>query len=70
MNPRIWIVPLLSIVAGCSGESGIPTAEDEAVSFASIVEQSEHHEGFFDVYRDKKSGETYLAIKRGLHTET
>ena len=26
MNLRIWIVPLLSIVAGCSGESGIPAA--------------------------------------------
>jgi hypothetical protein len=63
MNPRIWIVPLLFIVAGCSGESGMPTAEGEAVSFASVVEQSELHEGFFDVYRDKKSGETYLAIK-------
>ncbi len=63
MNPGIWIVPLLFIVAGCSGESGSPTAEDEAVSFASVVEKSEHHEGFFDVYRDKESGETYLAIR-------
>lgn len=63
MNLKIWIVPLLFIVSGCSGESDNSTSEDEVVSFESVVEKSEHHEGFFDVYRDKKSGETYLAIK-------
>lgn len=63
MNLKAWLVLLVFAVAGCSGESGSPGAEGEAVSFADIVEKSEHHEGLFDVYRDEKSGETYLTIK-------
>ena len=63
MNPKVWLVLLVFVLAGCSGGAGDSGSEGEAVSFASIVEKSEHHEGLFDVYRDKKSGETYLAIK-------
>ena len=63
MNSKIWCVVLFVAAAGCSGGSDGSGAEGDTVSFASIVEKSEHHEGFFDVYRDKKSGETYLAIK-------
>jgi hypothetical protein len=63
MNLKVWLVLLVFAVAGCSGESGSPGPEGEAVSFADIVEKSEHHEGLFDVYRDEKSGETYLTIK-------
>ena len=63
MNLKLLIVPLMFIVAACSGEAGNSSSEDGAVSFESIVEKSEHHAGFFDVYRDKESGVTYLAIK-------
>ena len=63
MNLKVWLVLLVFAVAGCSGESGSPGPEGEAVSFGDIVKKSEHHEGLFDVYRDKESGETYLAIK-------
>ena len=66
MNPKLWIVLLMFTIAGCSGGSGgsgSSDSEDAIESFASVVEKSEHYEGFFDVYRDKKSGETYLAIK-------
>ena len=63
MNLKVWLVLLVFVLAGCSGGAGDSGSEGEAVSFASIVEKSEHHEGLFDVYRDKKSGETYLAIK-------
>ena len=63
MNLKVWLVLLVFAVTGCSGGAGDSESEGEAVSFASIVEKSEHHEGLFDVYRDKKSGETYLAIK-------
>ncbi len=63
MNLKEWLVLLLFAIAGCSGGSGSPGSEDEAVSFASVVEKSDRLEGLFDVYRDKESGETYLAIK-------
>ena len=63
MNLKVWLVLLVFAVTGCSGGAGDSKSEGEAASFASIVEKSEHHEGLFDVYRDKKSGETYLAIK-------
>ena len=60
---KVWIVLLLFAVASCSGVSGDSGSEGDAVSFASVVEKSERFEGLFDVYRDKESGETYLAIK-------
>ena len=63
MNLKVWLVLLVFTLAGCSGGAGDSGSDGEAVSFASIVAKSEHHEGLFDVYRDKKSGETYLAIK-------
>ena len=62
MNLKVWLILLVIAVAGCSGESGSPDPDGEAVSFADIVKKSDHYEGLFDVYRDKKSGETYLAI--------
>jgi len=65
MNLKVSIFALLFAVAACSGGSDNAGSEDEAVSYASVVEKSEHFEGFFDVYRDKESGETYLAIKPG-----
>jgi hypothetical protein len=63
MNLKISTIVLLFAVAACSGGSDDAGSEDGAVSYASVVEKSEHFEGFFDVYRDKESGETYLAIK-------
>lgn len=63
MYLKVWIFLLLFSVASCSGESGDKDENGEAESFASVVEKSDRLEGLFDVYRDKKSGETYLAIK-------
>ena len=65
MNLKVSMFALLFAVAACSGGSDNAGSEDGAVSYASVVEKSEHFEGFFDVYRDKESGETYLAIKPG-----
>ena len=63
MNLKGWIVLLLFAVAGCSGKSGGQASNGDVVSFTSVVAKSEHLEGLLDVYRDKESGETYLAIK-------
>lgn len=63
MNSKIWAVFVLAGLTGCSGAPGGAASEGAAVSFDAVVEKSERLEGLFDVYRDKKSGETYLAIK-------
>jgi hypothetical protein len=63
MKLKIWIFLLLFSVAGCSNGPGDQTEKGDEVSFSSVVEKSEHQEGLFDIYRDKESGETYLAIK-------
>ena len=63
MYLKISTIALLFAVAACSGGSDNAGPEDEAVSYDSVIEKSEHFEGFFDVYQDKESGETYLAIK-------
>jgi predicted nucleic acid-binding protein len=52
MNLKISTIALLFFVAACSGGSGDAGSEDEAVSYASVVEKSEYFEGFFDVYQD------------------
>ncbi len=63
MKLKVWIFLLLFSVTGCSGDDGDQASDGESVSFAGVVEKSEHLEGLFDFYRDKESGETYLAIK-------
>lgn len=63
MKLKIWIFLLWFSVAGCSNGPGDQAEKGDEVSFASVVEKSEHQAGLFDIYRDKKSGETYLAIK-------
>ena len=60
MNRTIWYSVLFLFLAGCGDDAAEP---GETPTFTSIVEGSELSEGFFDVYRDRKSGETYLAIK-------
>ena len=63
MYLKISTLALLFTVAACSGGPDNTGSEDGAVSYDSVVEKSEHFEGFFDLYQDKESGETYLAIK-------
>ena len=60
MNRTIWFSLLFLFLAGCGDDAA---EQGETPDFASIVESSELSEGFFDIYRDSKSGETYLAIK-------
>lgn len=63
MNPKLWIFVLWFCATGCVGDSGRQSADEEAVSFESVVESSDHMEGLFDLYRDRKTGQVYLAIK-------
>jgi len=63
MNLKVWIFLLLLPLAACSGDSADQAPGEDTPSFASIVDKSELAEGLFDVYRDKESGETYLAIE-------
>ena len=63
MTHKAWVVLVLFALAGCSGGGEATGSEEGAASFDSVVGKSDKHEGLFDVYRDKKSGETYLAIK-------
>jgi hypothetical protein len=60
---KISTIALFFAVAACSGGSDTASPEEGAVSYDSVLEKSEHFEGFFDVYQDKESGETYLAIR-------
>jgi len=61
MNQKLWILFAVFAVAGCAGDA--KDQAGDAPSFAHIAESSELLEGLFDFYRDRKSGETYLAIK-------
>jgi hypothetical protein len=63
MKLKAWFFLMPFAVAACAGDSADQGSDEEAPSFASIVEKSELAEGLFDVYRDKKSGETWLAVK-------
>ncbi len=63
MTSKTWLVVMFFALAGCSGAPDGSGTEGGEASFDSIVKKSEHLEGLFDVYRDKKTGETYLAIR-------
>ena len=60
---RIQFTALLAavFVVACGGASEESASNGEA-SFEGIVGKSEHFEGYFDVYRDKESGEVHLGI--------
>jgi uncharacterized protein DUF4953/uncharacterized protein DUF5117 len=61
MNQKLWILFVLFALAGCADDANDQAGD--APSFAHIAESSELLEGLFDIYRDRKSGETYLAIR-------
>ena len=53
---------LACLLSACSGKSP-PVSADAVLSYDQIIERSEHIEGFFDFYRDRATGETYLALE-------
>jgi uncharacterized protein DUF4953/uncharacterized protein DUF5117 len=61
MNRKSWILFVLFAVAGCADDASEQAGDTP--SFAHIAESSELLEGLFDFYRDRKTGETYLAIR-------
>jgi len=62
MTVRIAILSFFLFIGGCGGAADNGGAENGA-SYADIVAKSDHFDGYFDVYRDKKSGEIYLSIE-------
>jgi len=61
MISRLACLGIVLAVAGCGGEQAVE-GEGDGASYADIVAQSDRFEGFFDVYRNKESGEVYLGI--------
>jgi hypothetical protein len=62
MTVRIAFLSIFVFVAGCGGAAD-NGAEENGASYADIVAKSDHFDGYFDVYRDKESGEIYLSIE-------
>ncbi|MCX2974288.1 DUF5117 domain-containing protein [Halieaceae bacterium IMCC8485] len=63
LNRKFSILLLLAcLLSACSGKSP-PVSADAVLSYDQIIERSEHIEGFFDFYRDRATGETYLALE-------
>lgn len=61
MTARLAGLGLFLFIAACGGNAD-DNGGDNGVSYADIVAGSDHFEGYFDVYRDKESGEIYLSI--------
>lgn len=61
---KIFMLFLLTgcLLGACSSETPAPAA-DGVLTYEQIVEGSDHIEGFFDFYRDRATGESYLAIE-------
>jgi hypothetical protein len=57
----LCLVVIVFLAACGEGEIDNATAEN-GTSYADIVANSDHFDGYFDVYRDKLSGELYLGI--------
>jgi hypothetical protein len=49
------------LLSACGGAAAPPGAEAE-LSYAQIVDNSEHVDGLLDFYRDRETGELYLAL--------
>jgi len=64
MISRLACLGIVFVIAGCGGDHAADNNGDGA-SYADIVAQSDHFEGFFDVYRNKETGEVYLGIEPG-----
>jgi hypothetical protein len=66
MNNKKTFLPLsillTLLVSACGGGTPAPGAEAE-LSYEQIVEKSEHIDGLLDFYRDRETGELYLALE-------
>ena len=65
MKARITCLTLVLFIAACGGGNAENGAGENGASYADIVAKSDHYDGYFDVYRDKESGEVYLSIEPG-----
>jgi hypothetical protein len=65
MMARFTCLTLFLFLAACGGAKEDTAGGENGASFADIVAKSDHYDGYFDVYRDKESGELYLSIEPG-----
>lgn len=65
MKVSITCLSLVLFLTACGGGSTEDSADENGTSYADIVAKSDYFDGYFDVYRDKESGELYLGIEPG-----
>ena len=65
MTNRIFLLFAAVLLAACGNDAEVDAGGENGASYADIVAKSDHFEGYFDVYRDKESGELYLSIEPG-----
>jgi YD repeat-containing protein len=68
MKNKITFLPLsilLALLLVACGDQAPHLGTEAALSYAQIVEKSEHVDGLLDFYRDRESGELYLALEPG-----
>lgn len=53
---------MAATLVGCQDEAA-PAAEEQGETIASITENSDAHEGYFTLYRDRDSGAVHMLIK-------
>jgi hypothetical protein len=62
MKAGILCLVSLVFLAACGGGATNDAAEGNGTSYADIIAAADHSDGYFDVYRDRESGELYLGI--------
>ena len=63
MTARFASLVLVLFIAACGGGNAEDSGGENGASYDDIVAKSDHFGGYFDVYRDKESGELYLSIE-------
>jgi hypothetical protein len=61
--PRPILASLLTLLLSACADGTPPPGAEVELSYAEIVDRSEHVEGLLEFYRDRDTGELYLALE-------